>query len=78
MKNIVFVSHYNKEKMNIRLSDEKANELLNNKRYEPIELYRMDADRVAYGQEPKYFSESQIKRLNNYLTGTEYWDEIRG
>ena len=76
MKNVTFVSHYNKEEMNIRLSDEKYEQLMNNKHYEPMELYLLDADRVAYGKEPKILSKGQIKRLNNALVRTEYWDKI--
>lgn len=78
MKNVTFVSHYNKEEMNIRLTDEKYEQLMNNKGYEPMELYLLDADRVAYGKEPQIFSASQIKRLNKALIGTEYWGKIEG
>ncbi len=76
MKTVTFASHYNNEEMNIRLTDEKYDELMNNSRYEPMELYRLDADRVAYGQEPRILSKAQVKRLENALTGTEYWDKI--
>ena len=78
MKTITFVSHYNKEEMNIRLSDEKYDMLMNNKHYEPMELYLLDADRVAYGKEPQIFSASQIKRRKKALIGTEYFDKIEG
>ncbi len=76
MKTVTFVSHYNKEEMNIRLTDEKYDKLMNNSRYEPMELYRLDADRVAYDEEPQILSKAQIKRLNKSLLGTEYWDKI--
>ena len=76
MKTITFVSHYNKLEMNIRISDEKAEQLFNNKNYSPIELYARDCSRVVNGQEPEYFSKGQLNKLNNYHPGIDYWDEI--
>lgn len=76
MKAITFISHYNKLEMSIRISDEKADKLLNNKNYSPIELYARDCSRVVNGEEPKYFSKWQLKKLNNYHPGIDYWEEI--
>ena len=71
MKTITFISHYNKQEINVRLSDDKAEKI-----DELIELYRIDSDRMAYGYEPQTFSRAQIKRLNKALPGIDYWDNI--
>ncbi len=71
MKTITFVSHYNKQEMNVRLSDDKAEKI-----DELIEQYRNDSDRIAYGYEPLIFSRAQIKRLNKALLGIDYWEKI--
>ena len=71
MKTITFVSHYNKQEMNVRLSDDKAEKI-----DELIEQYRNDSDRMAAGYEPQTFSRAQIKRLNKALSGIDYWDNI--
>jgi hypothetical protein len=76
MKTITFISHYNGTELNVRLTDEKADKLLNNKNYAPIELYRHDHDRVSAGEEPHYLSKGQVKKLDNYLNGIEYWDAV--
>ena len=60
--------------MNIRLSDDKAAKVLCNER--PIECYNEDHDRIFYGEKPKYFSVGQIKKLDRYFCGNEYWDSI--
>lgn len=71
MKTITFISHYNKQEMNVRLSDDKAEKI-----DELIELYRNDSDRIAYGYEPRTFSRAQIKRLDKALLGIDYWDNV--
>lgn len=77
MKTITFISHYNNIRVNIRLSDDKANEVLNNKYgYSAVELYTTDCDRIAAGYLPLYFSKSQIHRLNSSLLGTDYFDAV--
>lgn len=74
MKTITFISHYNKQEMNIRLTDEKYEKLMSDN--DPVELYCSDSDRMAAGYEPQTFSRDQIKRLNKALTGIDYWDKI--
>ena len=77
MKTITFISHYNNIRVNIRLSDDKADALLNNKSgYSIIELYNTDCDRMASGYLPSHFSKSQIRRLESSLTGTDYFDAV--
>jgi hypothetical protein len=71
MKTITFISHYYKQRVNVRLSDEKAAKI-----DELILLYRDDSDRVAYGYEPQTFSRSQIKSLDHALLGIDYWDKV--
>ena len=71
MKTITFTSHYNKQEMNIRLSDDKAEKIDG-----LLEQYRNDSDRMAAGYEPETFSRGQIKRLNKALPGIDYWDKI--
>ena len=71
MKTITFTSHYNKQEMNVRLSDDKAEKI-----DELLELYLLDSDRMAAGYEPQTFSRAQIKRLNKALVGIDYWDQI--
>ena len=71
MITITFVSHYNKQEMNIRLSDDKA------KKTEGFfELYLYDLYRIANGYEPETFSRGQIKRLDKALPGIDYWDKV--
>lgn len=43
-----------------------------------LDLYLIDTDRVYYHKEPRYFTISQIKRLNAFarLYGTDYIDSI--
>lgn len=76
MKTITFVSHYNNLEKNVRLSDEKAEKLMNNKWYSPLELFNLDADRVAAGEAPRYFSKGQIKALVGFFSGIDYWEDI--
>lgn len=76
MKTITFVSHYNNLEKNVRLSDEKAEKLMNNKWHSPLELFNLDADRVAAGEAPQYFSKGQIKALEGYIPGIDYWETI--
>lgn len=77
MKTITFISHYNDVRYNVRLTDEKADALLNNKSgYSVIELYNTDCDRIAAGYQPLYFSNSQVRRLESSLLGTDYFDAV--
>ena len=77
MKTITFISHYNDVRYNFRLTDEKADALLNNKSgYSAIELYNIDCDRIAAGYQPLYFSKSQVSRLESSLLGTDYFDAV--
>lgn len=76
MKTITFTSHYNKTKLNVRLSDEKADKLFNNKYYSALELYQKDSENVSYKENTKIFSFGQIKKLDNYLTGIDYWSSV--
>lgn len=71
MKTITFTSHYNKQEMNVRVSNDKAENI-----DELLELYHIDSDRMAAGYEPQTFSRAQIKRLNKALIGIDYWDNI--
>ena len=71
MKTITFTSHYNKQEMNVRVSNDKAENI-----DELLELYHLDSDRMAAGYEPQTFSRAQIKRLNKALIGIDYWDNI--
>lgn len=70
MKTITFVNHYNKQSINVRLSDDKAEKI-----DELLELYTTDSDRMAAGYEPRTFSRAQIKKLNS-LSGIDYWDKV--
>lgn len=74
MKTITFISHYNAIRVNVRLSDEKAESLLNNKWYSAIKLYNKDCQRVFAGQQPLYLSKSQLRRLT--LPGIDYFDAV--
>ena len=77
MKTITFISHYNAINVNVRLSDDKADALFNNKYgYTPIELYNTDYDRMHAGYSPLYFSKNQIKRLESHMIGEDYYDKI--
>ena len=76
MKNLTFVSRYNQTEVNVRLSDDNADKLLNNKYYSAIELYLNDVDRVSAGYDPFIFSKSQIRKLRSYLTGIDCWHDI--
>ena len=77
MKTITFISHYNDVRYNVRLTDEKADALLNNKSgYSVIELYNTDCDRISAGYQPLYFSKSQVSRLESSLLGTDYFDAV--
>ena len=77
MKTITFISHYNHVRYNVRLTDEKASALLNNKSgYTVIELYNTDCDRMAAGYQPLYFSKSLVRRLESSLLGTDYFDAV--
>ena len=77
IKTITFISHYNTIRVNVKLSDDKADAVLNNKYgYSAIELYATDCDRMAAGYLPQYFSKSQIHRLNSSLLGTDYFDAV--
>ena len=77
MKTITFISHYNDVRYNVRLTDEKADALLNNKSgYSAIELYNTDCDRIASGYLPLYFSKSLVRRLESSLLGTDYFDAV--
>lgn len=77
MKTITFISHYNAINVNVRLSDDKADALFNNKYgYTPIELYNTDYDRMYAGYSPIYFSKNQIKRLESHMIGEDYYDKI--
>lgn len=77
MKTITFISHYNSIRVNVRLTDEKADALINNKAgYSIIDLYNTDCDRMASGYLPIYFSKSQVRRLESSLLGTDYFDAI--
>lgn len=77
MKTITFISHYNDVRYNVRLTDEKADALLNNKSgYSVIELYNTDCDRIAAGYRPLYFSKSLVRRLDSSLLGTDYFDAV--
>lgn len=76
MITVTFISHYFKIELNIRLSQTKYDVLMNNKFYYPMELYRIDVDRVKHGFQPHIFSPAQINKLKNYLSGSEYWDKI--
>ena len=77
MKTITFISHYNSIRVNVRLTDEKADALINNKAgYSVIDLYNTDCDRMASGYLPIYFSKSQVRRLESSLLGTDYFDAI--
>ena len=77
MKTITFISHYNYIRYNVRLTDEKASALLNNKSgYSVIELYNTDCDRMSAGYQPLYFSKSLVRRLESSLLGTDYFDAV--
>ena len=77
MKTITFISHYNSIRVNVRLTDEKADALINNKAgYSVIDLYNTDCDRMASGYLPIYFSKSQVRRLESSLLGTDYFDAV--
>lgn len=76
MKTITFTSYYNKNQVNVRIADEKAEQLFNNQWYSPLELYHRDSERVFEGLEPKYFSKGQIKKLDNWLPGVDVWDTL--
>ena len=77
MKTITFISHYNDVRYNVRLTDENADALLNNKSgYSVIELYNTDCDRIAAGYQPLYFSKSLVRRLESSLLGTDYFDAV--
>ena len=77
MKTITFISHYNSIRVNVRLTDEKADALINNKAgYSVIDLYNTDCDRMASGYLPIYFSKSQVRRLESSLLRTDYFDAV--
>lgn len=76
MKTITFTSHYNKTKLNVRLSDDNADKLFNNKYYSALELYQKDSENVSYMQNTKIFSFGQIKKIDNYLPGIDYWESV--
>lgn len=71
MKTITFISHYNKQEINVRLSDDKAERTDGF-----LDLYRYDSYRMATGYEPETFSRAQMKRLNKALPGIDYWDKV--
>lgn len=73
MKTITFINHHDGTELNIRLTNEKADKLLNNKYYDPSELYHHDHERILCGEEPQILSKGQVKKLDNDLHGIEYW-----
>lgn len=77
MKTITFISRYNNTRVNVRLSDENASEVLHHRHgYTAIELYNNDCFRIANGWEPLYFSKSQIKRLKTSIVGVDYFVDV--
>lgn len=73
MKIITFISHYNAICVNIRLSDDKAEKVLND---DPIDLYISDCNRINAGYEPRYFSKHQIRKLNSSISKFDYYSNI--
>lgn len=76
MTQITFISFYNEIELNINITSEAASLMFHNKNYEPMELYINDCDRVNEGYNPIYFTKSQIKKINSYLTDTDVWKTV--
>ena len=79
MKTIKLISHYNGIEMNMRLKDENYNSLVEAlKKQTIIEIINNNDERMQYGYAPKYFSESQHRKINTFFAkdNIDYFDKI--
>lgn len=76
MKTIKFISRYNNVVTSLRLSDEKYNQIKSESEEDVLYRYILDCDRIHAGNEPIFFSRSQIGRLHGRISYLDYYYRV--